>query len=79
LRHPAYTKPELLTEPEAAVIRMRFGIDIGGNCTPEETTRHMDVSRERVRPIEAKAMRKLKHLSQMRRQRNGGATSNGTH
>lgn len=53
-----------LTAPEAAVIRMRYGIDIGCDHTPEEVSMCMGMSREHVRSIEADAMRKLKCLAQ---------------
>jgi len=52
-----------LTAREAKVMRMRFGIDMSSDHTLEEVGRQFDVTRERIRQIEAKAMRKLKHLS----------------
>ena len=42
---------------------MRFGIDMSSDHTLEEVGRQFDVSRERIRQVEAKAMRKLKHPS----------------
>ena len=50
-----------LTVREAKVMRMRFGIEMSSDHTLEEVGRQLDVSRERIRQIEAKAMRKLKH------------------
>ena len=52
-----------LTAREAKVVRMRFGIDMSNDHTLEEVGRQFDVTRERIRQIEAKAMRKLKHAS----------------
>ena len=52
-----------LTAREAKVLRMRFGIEMSSDHTLEEVGRQFDVTRERVRQIEAKAMRKLKHPS----------------
>ncbi|MBC7480906.1 MAG: RNA polymerase subunit sigma, partial [Rhizobacter sp.] len=48
---------------EAKVMRMRFGIDMSSDHTLEEVGRQFDVTRERIRQIEAKALRKLKHPS----------------
>jgi RNA polymerase primary sigma factor len=50
-----------LTPREAEVIRMRFGIGVDRDHTLEEIGRHLSITRERVRQIEAKALRKLKH------------------
>ncbi|MBM4141543.1 MAG: sigma-70 family RNA polymerase sigma factor [Nitrospira sp.] len=50
-----------LTPREAEVIRMRFGIECEKDYTLEEIGRHLSITRERVRQIEAKALRKLKH------------------
>jgi RNA polymerase primary sigma factor len=55
-----------LTPREAEVIRMRFGIGFGKDHTLEEVGRHLSVTRERVRQIEAKALRKLKHPNRCR-------------
>jgi RNA polymerase primary sigma factor len=52
-----------LSPREAKVLRMRFGIDMSSDHTLEEVGRQFDVTRERVRQIEAKAIRKLKHPS----------------
>jgi RNA polymerase primary sigma factor len=52
-----------LTVREAKIVRMRFGIDMSSDHTLEEVGRQLDVTRERIRQIEAKAMRKLKHPS----------------
>jgi RNA polymerase primary sigma factor len=52
-----------LTPREAKVLRMRFGIDMSSDHTLEEVGKQFDVTRERIRQIEAKAMRKLKHPS----------------
>jgi len=52
-----------LTAREAKVLRMRFGIDMSSDHTLEEVGKQFDVTRERIRQIEAKAMRKLKHPS----------------
>ena len=52
-----------LTAREAKVLRMRFGIDMNTDHTLEEVGRQFDVTRERIRQIEAKALRKLRHPS----------------
>jgi RNA polymerase primary sigma factor len=52
-----------LSPREAKVVRMRFGIDMSSDHTLEEVGKQFDVTRERVRQIEAKALRKLKHPS----------------
>jgi RNA polymerase primary sigma factor len=52
-----------LTAREAKVLRMRYGIDMSSDHTLEEVGRQFDVTRERIRQIEAKALRKLKHPS----------------
>ncbi|WP_341931134.1 RNA polymerase sigma factor RpoD [Neisseria gonorrhoeae] len=52
---------ESLTPREAKVLRMRFGIDMNTDYTLEEVGRQFDVTRERIRQIEAKALRKLRH------------------
>jgi RNA polymerase primary sigma factor len=55
-----------LTPKEEKVIRMRFGIGAERDHTLEEVGRHLSITRERVRQIEAKALRKLKHPSRLR-------------
>ena len=54
---------EGLTAREAKVLRMRFGIDMNTDHTLEEVGKQFDVTRERIRQIEAKALRKLRHPS----------------
>ena len=55
-----------LSPKEEKVIRMRFGIGVDRDHTLEEVGRHLSITRERVRQIEAKALRKLKHPSRLR-------------
>ena len=57
---------EGLTAREAKVLRMRFGIDMNTDHTLEEVGKQFDVTRERIRQIEAKALRKLRHPSRLR-------------
>lgn len=52
---------QTLTPREAKVLRMRFGIDMNTDHTLEEVGKQFDVTRERIRQIEAKALRKLRH------------------
>jgi len=52
-----------LTPREAKVLRMRFGIEMNTDHTLEEVGKQFDVTRERIRQIEAKALRKLRHPS----------------
>ena len=52
-----------LTPREAKVLRMRFGIEMSSDHTLEEVGKQFDVTRERIRQIEAKALRKLRHPS----------------
>jgi RNA polymerase primary sigma factor len=52
-----------LTPQEAKIMRMRFGIDMSSDHTVDEVGKQFDVTRERVRQIEAQALRKLKHPS----------------
>ena len=54
---------ESLTPREAKVLRMRFGINMNTDHTLEEVGKQFDVTRERIRQIEAKALRKLRHPS----------------
>lgn len=58
-----------LTSREAKVLRMRFGIDMNTDHTLEEVGKQFDVTRERIRQIEAKALRKLRHPSRSDRLR----------
>ena len=58
-----------LTPREAGVLRMRFGIDMSNDHTLEEIGAQYDITRERVRQIESKAMRKLKHPARAERLR----------
>ncbi len=58
-----------LTQREAKVLRMRFGIDMNTDHTLEEVGKQFDVTRERIRQIEAKALRKLRHPSRSERLR----------
>ncbi len=60
LREQASAVLQTLTPREEQVIRMRFGIDDGGGCTLEEVGQRFSVSRERIRQIEAQALRKLR-------------------
>jgi RNA polymerase primary sigma factor len=57
---------ETLTPREERVLRMRFGIGMNKNHTLEEVGQQFTVTRERIRQIEAKALRKLKHPSRSR-------------
>ena len=56
-----------LTEREQKVLRLRFGLDDGRARTLEEVGKEFNVTRERIRPIEAKALRKLRHPSRSRK------------
>ena len=56
-----------LTEREQKVLRLRFGMDDGRARTLEEVGREFNVTRERIRQIEAKALRKLRHPSRSRK------------
>ena len=56
-----------LTQREAKVLRLRFGLDDGKARTLEEVGREFDVTRERIRQIEAKALRKLRHPSRSKK------------
>ena len=61
LREATRSILENLTPREAKVLRMRFGIDMNTDHTLEEVGKQFDVTRERIRQIEAKALRKLRH------------------
>ncbi|EXD76540.1 RNA polymerase sigma factor RpoD [Acinetobacter baumannii 929679-2095] len=63
LKEAAREVLENLTEREAKVLKMRFGIDMPTDHTLEEVGKQFDVTRERIRQIEAKALRKLRHPS----------------
>ena len=56
-----------LTEREQKVLRLRFGLDDGRARTLEEVEKEFNVTRERIRQIEAKALRKLRHPSRSRK------------
>ena len=56
-----------LTEREQKVLRLRFGLDVGRARTLEEVGKEYNVTRERIRQIEAKALRKLRHPSRSRK------------
>jgi RNA polymerase primary sigma factor len=58
---------ETLTEREAKVLRLRFGLEDGRPRTLEEVGKEFDVTRERIRQIEAKALRKLRHPSRSKK------------
>ena len=60
---------DTLTPREAKVLRMRFGIEMNTDHTLEEVGKQFDVTRERIRQIEAKALRKLRHPSRSRKLR----------
>ena len=67
LREQIDTALKTLTEREAKVLKMRFGLGDGNEHTLEEVGQQFKVTRERIRQIEAKALRKLKHPSRSRR------------
>ena len=58
---------ETLTDREERVLRLRFGLEDGRTRTLEEVGKEFGVTRERIRQIEAKALRKLRHPSRSRR------------
>jgi len=58
---------DTLTPREAKVLRLRFGLDDGRARTLEEVGREFNVTRERIRQIEAKALRKLRHPSRSKK------------
>ena len=67
LKEELETAMESLTERERKVIRLRFGLDDGKTRTLEEVGKEFEVTRERIRQIEAKALRKLRHPSRSRK------------
>jgi RNA polymerase primary sigma factor len=58
---------DTLTPREQRVLRLRFGLDDGRSRTLEEVGKEFKVTRERIRQIEAKALRKLRHPTRSRR------------
>ena len=58
---------DTLTEREQKVLRLRFGLDDGRARTLEEVGKEFNVTRERIRQIEAKALRKLRHPSRSKK------------
>ncbi|MBS1191364.1 MAG: rpoD [Rhodocyclaceae bacterium] len=68
---------DTLTPREAKVLRMRFGIEMNTDHTLEEVGKQFDVTRERIRQIEAKALRKLRHPSRSDKLRSFLDTNNG--
>ena len=67
LRETTHAVLAQLTPREAKVLRMRFGIDLSTDHTLEEVGQDFEVTRERIRQIEAKALRKLRHPSRSKR------------
>ena len=67
LREQVRSALEALTEREREVLEMRFGLKDGQDHTLEEVGQHFRVTRERIRQIEAKALRKLRHPTRRRR------------
>jgi len=67
LKDELYSIMKDLTDREERVLRLRYGLDDGRPCTLEEVGREFDVTRERIRQIEAKALRKLRHPTRARR------------
>jgi len=61
LKETTHSALAALTPREAKVLRMRFGIDMNTDHTLEEVGKQLDVTRERIRQIEAQALRKLRH------------------
>jgi RNA polymerase primary sigma factor len=60
---------ETLTEREQKILKLRFGLGDGRDHTLEEVGQQFDVTRERIRQIEAKALRKLRHPTRSRKLR----------
>ncbi|NLJ95479.1 MAG: RNA polymerase sigma factor RpoD [Clostridiaceae bacterium] len=69
LKEQLFEVLEELTPRESKVLRLRFGLDDGRTRTLEEVGREFDVTRERIRQIEAKALRKLRHPSKSQKLR----------
>lgn len=67
LREQLYEVLDTLTDREQKVLRLRFGLDDGRQRTLEEVGKEFEVTRERIRQIEAKALRKLRHPSRSRK------------
>ncbi len=67
LREQLMEALETLTEREQKVLRLRFGLDDGRPRTLEEVGKEFHVTRERIRQIEAKALRKLRHPSRSKK------------
>lgn len=67
LREEINSAMSALTEREQEIIRLRFGLDDGRARTLEEVGQHFSVTRERIRQIEAKALRKLRHPSRSKK------------
>ena len=66
LKEQLFNVLNTLTPREAKVLRLRFGLEDGRARTLEEVGKEFDVTRERIRQIEAKALRKLRHPSRSR-------------
>jgi len=69
LREQLESVLDTLTDRERDVLKLRFGLDDGYQRTLEEVGRIFKVTRERIRQIEAKALKKLKHPSRSRKLR----------
>lgn len=67
LKDELYNIMKDLTDREERVLRLRYGLDDGRPCTLEEVGKEFGVTRERIRQIEAKALRKLRHPTRARR------------
>ena len=67
MKEPLWDVLETLTPREEKVLRLRFGLDDGHQRTLEEVGKEFQVTRERIRQIEAKALRKLRHPSRSKK------------